>query len=198
MLNQILVSIPTGFQLAMVFQDVIRRWHQVQPGLDWAAVLCAFPAGPASLPGQVERLGLINCFQWHLEDKCRENYASQAILAELKHAIDLSNQRRVSMIDAIDDEVARQLLWHEHAAQPTRLALITPGNLMDRLSILELKHHHAQSIDPHKTTTSTEMIALIEEQIEDLCTGMDELVQDLLTGRLRLKVYRTVKIYGTG
>ena len=68
---------------------------------------------------------------------------------------------------------------------------------MDRLSILVLKRYHARGVDPEKLASGLQTVMLLEEQITDLCTGIDEFIQDLRDGRLCLKVYRTVKLYGS-
>jgi hypothetical protein len=190
--------IPSGSQADAIFRDLISRWHQTQPELQWPVVLRHFPSDLATLSGQIEQLGLINCYQWHLEDECRGHYASQSVLAELKHAIDESNHRRVRAIDLIDEAYARQLQARSRANGLAHPALITPGALMDRLSILELKRYHAEHADARTLPHADRTAALLREQIADLCQGVDAFVQDLLAGRVRLKLYPSVKLYGSG
>jgi hypothetical protein len=191
--------IPSGAQAVTYFQDIVHQWHVVQPALNWESVLHIFPewSNPESLASRIQNLGLVNCFQWHLEDECRVNYATPLVLAKLKHDIDLSNHRRVRQIDAIDDEFILHLRNPGLEDRPARLALTTPGNLMDRLSILVLKRYHAREVDPEKLASGLQTVRLLEEQITDLCTSIDEFIQDLMDGRLCLKVYRTVKLYGS-
>jgi hypothetical protein len=188
-------ALATGTQAAAIFDGLIRQWHAAPPELDWDVVWSSFPGNRTSLIGQIHALGLINCFQWHLEDACRGNYASQAALADLKHEIDLSNQRRMAAMDSIDEEYSRRLQGRPQRAEAARPALITPGSLLDRLSILELKHYHAQQVDPANLGLGARTVPLLAEQIEDLCAGTDALVQDLLAGRLRLKIYPNIKLY---
>jgi hypothetical protein len=183
-------------EMTQTFQEVIQRWHQLQPSLDWEATELLFPQETTTLAGKIQRLGLINCFQWHLEDECRVSYSSQAVLADLKSRIDLSNHRRVKAIDGIDAAIQQRLPQDGHYGQAARIALVTPGSLIDRLSILELKRYHAYIIDPAKLASARVSVELLEEQISDLCAGIDEFFDDLLDGRQRLKVYRTVKLYG--
>ena len=139
--------------------------------------------------GSVVQLCLVNCFQWHLEDECRVRYDNANRLAALKRDIDDSNRRRVACIDAIDERLIRELGDRDGSSETEPVALITPGNLLDRISILELKRYHAG--------TGTDAAAMVVEQLDDACRGLDRLVSDLVSGRERVKLYRTVKLYGT-
>jgi Protein of unknown function (DUF4254) len=196
MQNASLGLLPSAFEMSSVLREMIERWHQINPPLAWETAQLSFPEDLSTLKGEIQQLGLINCFQWHLEDECRAHYSWPAILANLKRDIDLSNQRRVCMIDVIDEEILRVLCMQDREADNACVALTTPGNLMDRLSILELKRYHAQGMDSSKLALTKVKLDLIEEQITDLCTGTDNLIRDLLAGRQSLKVYRTIKLYG--
>jgi len=192
-----LSDLPSGPAMAELLRAVVRRWHEVEPGLDWEVAVAAFPADGASIPGQIAHLALINCFQWHLEDDCRAHYECPPVLARLKHAIDASNHRRISTIDDIDRLVAAGLARVRPDPVHARPAVVTPANLIDRLSILELKRYHA--LEPRRGQTAAsvqETIALLGEQIDDLCLAIDDLASDLVAGERRLKFYRTVKLYG--
>jgi hypothetical protein len=182
------VSIPPARELAASCAALIRGWHDRPVALDWEAVTAAFPAAEAGWTTAVVDLCLINCFQWHLEDECRACYADHVQLAALKRGIDESNRRRVAAIDAIDERLVRELDGRR-AATTGPVALTTPGNLLDRISILELKRYHA---------AGSEIGRILEEQANDACDGLDGLIDDLVHGRRRVKLYRTVKLYGSG
>jgi hypothetical protein len=189
---------PSGKDISLLFKELIKGWHQNEPALEWDLTLDRFPQDLASFEGKAVRLGLINCFQWHLEDECRSNYDSFEMMAHLKHAIDQSNHRRVKMIDEIDDQVSQSLFGLHLDTPQTRLALVSPGNVIDRLSILELKLFHVLARAAGNGSMEEYQLAkLLEEQIQDVCTGFDELMDDLMAGRLRLKFYRIVKLYGS-
>jgi hypothetical protein len=192
------IRIPSGKQISVLFKQLIKRWHKNEPALDWGITQDRFPQNLASFEGKIAQLGLINCFQWHLEDECRSNYDSFEMLARLKHAIDQSNHRRIEMIDEIDNEVSASLLELRQETQDARLALVSPGNIIDRLSILELKLFHVLANAAGNGPMGENRVAeLLEDQIQDVCIGFDELIDDLSTGRLRLKFYRMVKLYGS-
>jgi hypothetical protein len=166
-------------------RSVVERWHQIDPVLDWEAVEPLFPVNTSRWEGQVARLGLVNCYQWHLEDACRLSYCDLPQLGRLKLAIDQSNQRRVRSIGAIDRHVARDVSSLQTANnRATAACLVTPGDVIDRLSILELKRYHLA------------VPTAVAEQIADLCDGFDALVKALASGLQRFSFHSTEKTYG--
>ena len=179
------LSLPLARDLAGACAELVADWHRREPPLDWEVVQPSFPCGRGWL-GDVAALALINCFQWHLEDECRARYDDPVRLAALKREIDGSNARRVARVDAIDERLVRELDSEARGSEP--VALVTPGNLLDRISILELKRYHA---DP-----GGDAAAVVREQLADACDGFDRLVADLRSARQRLKLYRTIKLYG--
>ena len=181
------VSIPPARELAAACAARICDWHDRSLPLDWEAVTAAFPSAEPGWITAVVDLCLINCFQWHLEDECRAHYADHLQLAALKRDIDESNRRRVASVDAIDERLVGELAG-ERAGSTEPVALITPGNLLDLISILELKRYHAP--------VGSEVVRILEEQLDDACDGFDALIDDLVHGRQRVKLYRTVKLYG--
>jgi len=190
------LDLPSGRALTEVVREVIRRWHEVDPPLDWEAVQRTLPAGLGTLAGHAAHVGLINCFQWHLEDECRAHYEDPPILARLKRAIDASNRRRVSAIDEIDRRIASGLEAMRGNPACANLSVVTPGALIDQLSILELKRYHADARRHADPESEAELVPLLTEQIDDFCLAIDDLVRELIAGERRLKFYRTVKLYG--
>jgi len=73
---------------------------------------------------------------WHEEDKAREPGASDARIAAVKRAIDVLNQRRNDLVEAIDGNLL-QAAGAQSPAAP--LNSESPGLMIDRLSILALK-----------------------------------------------------------
>jgi Protein of unknown function (DUF4254) len=177
---------PPARDLAAACARLVEQWHRRTPPLEWDAAHATLPVRDDWI-GATERLSLINCFQWHLEDDCRAAYDDAQRLAELKREIDESNRRRVGAIDAIDSRMTAEL--DGATADPTApVALVTPGALLDRISILELKRFHAPAPD---------VVSRLEEELADVCDGLDRLVASLVARETRLKVYGIVKLYGT-
>ena len=177
------LMIPAQEVMAQV-QVVVERWHRLDPVLDWAVVEPMFPADFDRWEDHVAWLSLVNCYQWHLEDACRSSYQDLARLGRLKLAIDESNQRRARGVGAIDRRLARDLSSLQPDDSRAPGCLVTPGDVIDRLSILELKRYHSA------------VPAGLAEQIADLCAGLDALVTALACGQQRFTFYSTEKVYG--
>jgi len=188
-------DLPSGRAMSELLRAVVSGWHELDPPLDWDAVERMHPADDRLLAALIARVGLINCFQWHLEDECRAHYEHPPVLARLKHAIDASNRRRVSAIDEIDRRIADGL--EPRGPASARLAVVTPGALIDQLSILELKRYHADVRRRADPAADAGVVSLLGEQIDDFCAAIDDLARELAAGERRLKFYRTVKLYGS-
>ena len=73
--------------------------------------------------------------------------------------------------------------------------------MIDRLSILSLRIYHMEE-QAFRTDASDEHIAkaksrleILYEQHRDLCHSLQELLDDIFTGRKCLKIYRQFKMY---
>ena len=148
--------------------------------------------GGDDLAGLVAHLGRINAHQWWLEDDCRDRYDDDAAVADLKRRIDSSNLRRVATVDRIDAAVADRLGPGAPDAAP---AAVTPGDVIDRLSVLVLKRHHASG---RPTAEGRVALAAAEARLADLVTAYDLLVESLASGALRYRAVPTAKLYGSG
>jgi Protein of unknown function (DUF4254) len=187
------LGMPSAEAAAAAVRMVNDRWHQLRPPLDWDASVAALGDGGTSVGALIADLGLVNCFQWHLEDACRSVYQEPEKLAPIKREIDRSNGRRVRLIDALNERVVAQLQAFRGDSGPpkARIALALPGHLLDCLSILELKRYHARK-------SGSDVVDLLDEQVGDLCQGIDELIGDLVAGTVRIKLYPTIKLYANG
>jgi hypothetical protein len=135
---------------------------------------------------------------WHEEDKARVPDASDAEIAEVKHAIDRFNQRRNDLVEKMDEWLINNLPPQNPAAS---LHSETPGLILDRLSILSLKIFHTH-IEAHRdTATETHRLrnaarlAILEHQRDDLATCLDSLLTQVVEGSRRFQLYRQMKMY---
>jgi hypothetical protein len=140
-----------------------------------------------------------NAAIWQQEDLARRRFAPDAQIAANKRSIDALNQRRNDLVERIDGEVIAALAGRMAAA--ARLHSETPGQMVDRLSILSLKiaamRVQAMRTDveqSHRDTCSRRLATLIEQRT-DLSACLDGLLADCLEGRARFKVYRQFKMY---
>ena len=134
---------------------------------------------------------------WHEEDKARAPEATDADIAEVKHAIDRLNQKRNDLVEKMDAWLLERLEQNEHAPLHSE----TPGLMIDRLSILALKIYHTYE-ESHRETATTEhrkrnanRLALLKEQRGDLAACLDALWSEILQGTRRFKLYRQMKMY---
>lgn len=93
--------------------------------------------------GAVLRLHEINYNQWRLETTVRTGQRTSDEIAELKRAIDVSNVRRHTAIERIDESLLPSLP-PEAVAEPVETSVLNSeslGQMIDRLSILTLRIH---------------------------------------------------------
>jgi hypothetical protein len=135
---------------------------------------------------------------WHEEDKAREPGATDASIAAVKRAIDVLNQTRNDLVEAMDHTLL-QAAGVQNPAAP--LHSESPGLILDRLSILALKVYHTAEETRRTTATGAHRqknlarLALLEEQRSDLTSCLDTLWSEVLAGRRRFKLYRQMKMY---
>ena len=139
---------------------------------------------------------------WHQEDIARSPDAGDAEIAQVKRAIDRLNQQRNDLIEQVDDWLIGQLAAWGICPQPgAPRNTETPGSAIDRLSILSLRLYHMQQqaarpdADEAHRRKADEKLAILHEQLQDLSRSLVELLEDLLSGRKQLKVYRQFKMY---
>lgn len=194
--------VPSSFALVREIQEtVIRRWHQAEDSItDWQSALSALPARQAEgWAATCERLQLINTFQWHEEDKSRNHGVGDEQLGAIKRSIDASNRRRVQTVDSLDDIIFTGLRQGGALNEDAPLNSESPGSIIDRLSVLMLKHYHVaeanRQLEGEEAVVMGDRLATLAEQIQDLGACLDRLLQEIAQGKVRIKFYRQVKVY---
>jgi hypothetical protein len=184
-----------------------RAWHQAPEDPAEAAL----PGSGAGAAGKQEaaaewlsavaRQHRANFELWHIEDEARVPGATDAELAEVKHRVDRTNQRRNDLAEELD----RALLdWLETRGLPNPSAPLhseSPGLIVDRLSILALKIYHTRE-EAGRTDApaghaerNLHRLAVLDEQRADLAGCLDALWRETLAGTRRFKLYRQLKMY---
>ena len=144
---------------------------------------------------------LANFELWHIEDQARAPRASARQIAELKHAIDRTNQRRNDLMERCDSVLLEALSAEGLPSPDAELQSESPGLMLDRLSILALKIFHTReeierpNAPEGHAERNRERLALLETQRSDLTGCLDRLWQQVIGGERRFKLYRQLKMY---
>ncbi len=170
----------------------------------WTQAWHAGPTPPADDPLLVlaEQQHRRNFDLWHEEDKARAPDASDAQIASVKRNIDRLNQQRNDLIEQIDDFLLKQLQQRQiGAAADAPWNSETPGGIIDRLSIVNLKIYHmreqcdrAEASVEHREKARQRLTVLLAQE-GDLVIALQRLFEDLFAGRKQMKLYRQFKMY---
>ena len=142
----------------------------------------------------------IDTVQWHFEDIIRDPEIDPVGALALKRRIDKSNQDRTDLVEQIDSYF-RELYKEVKVDADARINTESPAWAIDRLSILALKIYHMaeqaarnDASEEHLAKCAQKLEVLKEQQV-DLSTAIDQLLEDIETGRKYMKVYRQMKMY---
>jgi len=133
--------------------------------------------------------------QWALEDRARSRLASPNDVADLKRAIDASNGRRHSLIADIDAP------YHNASQENGTRYSETPGELCDRLIILDLKLQQTtlHQYDAGLPDDLRRVCILKVEELTDwrnhLSACLDALLEDVARGNALLPPRSELKLY---
>ena len=170
--------------------EATRAWHLSHP-------LSPAPATSDLLESLALQQHRANFDLWHQEDAARNPEASDAVIAEVKHAIDRLNQQRNDLVEQIDCALLCEAIQSESAPLHSE----TPGLIVDRLSILALKVYHT-SEEAHRVSASAEhrarncdRLSVLLQQRQDLAECLESLWAEVLAGERRFKLYRQMKMY---
>ncbi len=143
----------------------------------------------------------IDTVQWHYEDIVRAPDIDPVDALDLKRKIDASNQRRNDTVEKIDDWMLQFLFQNAQPKENARLNSESPAWVVDRLSIIALKIYHME-IEANRTEATPEhrqncrtKLNILNEQKNDLSQCLDELIEEIQSGRGYMKVYRQMKMY---
>lgn len=142
----------------------------------------------------------IDTVQWHLEDIIRDADILPEDALLIKRRIDTSNQQRTDLVEFIDAWFYNK--FEKISSQPNaRINTETPAWAIDRLSILALKIYHmsleanrSSASDEHRAKCNEKLNVLLEQK-KDLSLAIDQLLEDIENGSVKMKVYKQMKMY---
>lgn len=142
----------------------------------------------------------IDTVQWHLEDIIRDPNIDPVEALKLKRWIDKSNQERTDMVEYVDSWFLQKYRGVE-VQNNAKINTESPAWAIDRFSILALKVYHMQeevnrpdASENHKIQCQNKLNILLEQH-KDLSTAIEELLEDISSGKKYMKVYKQMKMY---
>jgi len=158
--------------------------------------------GSTPIEKAIEDLLTANFTLWGYEDEARRKNVSDNYIAELKRKIDKENQRRNDIIDALDtlirEDVEKKL---GSIGQGLPMNSENPGSLYDRLTILALRSYNLKKeinrkdADISHIEKCSKMLEEVNERSKDLLKCLKELMDDIYSGRKKIKSYKQHKLY---
>jgi hypothetical protein len=183
-------------EMNVIFDRCIANYHLT----DNVDVAEKNPHPKGSLEYTLYHKAWIDTVQWHLEDIIRDPAIDPDTALSIKRRIDRSNQERTDEVERIDDYYFA-LFEQMKPQEGARLNTESPAWAIDRLCILALKIYHmrieAEREDLYPELKSKNQLKLetLKIQRSDLSLAIDQLLDDLASGRRIMKVYRQMKMY---
>ncbi|MDE7074427.1 MAG: DUF4254 domain-containing protein [Odoribacter sp.] len=179
-----------------IFNESIRQYH-ITDNVDTPI---SNPYPERSIEFYLYLKNWIDTVQWHFEDIIRDPEINPAEALVLKRRIDKSNQDRTDLVELIDSYFLDKYKDTKILAGAT-INTESPAWAIDRLSILALKIYHMQQ-ETERTDTAPDhreqcrkKLDILVEQQKDLSTAIEQLLEDIETGRKYMKVYKQMKMY---
>ncbi|MCA9193572.1 MAG: DUF4254 domain-containing protein [Planctomycetales bacterium] len=178
-------------EILMLHQSTVAIWHRQSIENTYS--------GPLETVCQQH---IFNFELWHQEDIARSPTVSDSEIANVKRAIDKLNQARNDYIEKLDDLLTEFLFDSGiRAMDLARQNTETPGSVIDRLSIMSLRLFHYQEqlerddAEQAHIEKVAQRIELCQRQKKDLSQSLDELLDDILSGKKIHRTYRQMKMY---
>lgn len=179
-----------------IFEEVIRDYH-IHDQIDQ-------PIANPYAKESIEHLLYLKCWidtvQWHMEDVIRNPSIDPAEGLRWKRRIDASNQERTDVVEFIDSYFLNKFA-DVQAVENAKINSESPAWVIDRLSILALKVYHMQeetkrsTADPVHIASCKAKLNILLDQRTDLSGSLDDLLEDIASGKKYMKVYKQMKMY---
>ena len=163
-------------------------WHQVDKD----------PEGLDPLWSYIHGNHRRNFNLWHEEDCARRDDMGFEYVYRAKRAIDAYNQQRNDFIERIDQWLFENLK-PDTAGAPVNSE--TPGMIIDRLSIMALKHFHMieqterSDVDEAHLEKCRQKVEVLRQQRADLTEILEQFLTEISEGKRAFRVYFQFKMY---
>ena len=179
-----------------IFEESIEKYHLK----DEVSQAFTNPYPKSEISHLLYRKNWIDTVQWHYEDIIRDPNIEPVAALRLKRQIDASNQDRTDLVEFIDSYFLDKYQGIEKNKDAT-INTESPAWAIDRLSILALKIYHREeeatrtdASEEHRQKCQNKLNVLLEQK-KDLCAAIDQLLEDIESGKKYMKVYQQMKMY---
>ena len=179
-----------------IFEESIEKYHLK----DEVSQAFTNPYPKSEISHLLYRKNWIDTVQWHYEDIIRDPNIEPVAALRLKRQIDASNQDRTDLVEFIDSYFLDKYQGIEKNKDAT-INTESPAWAIDRLSILALKIYHMEeeatrtdASEEHRQKCQNKLNVLLEQK-KDLCAAIDQLLEDIESGKKYMKVYKQMKMY---
>ncbi|MEO0895537.1 MAG: DUF4254 domain-containing protein [Bacteroidota bacterium] len=178
-----------------IFEEAIRTYYGINE--IFAPMPSPYPSG--SIEALLFQKNWIDNKQWNLEDVVRDRQTPAEKGIQFKWEIDSCNQLRTDTVEELDDIFFKEF----SSIHPLENAFInteTPAWAIDRLSILSIKiYHMSQKVELEKDQRilqkSMSKLEVLKQQRVDLSLAIDQLFENIRSGRCIIKTYKQMKMY---
>jgi hypothetical protein len=139
---------------------------------------------------------------WGYEDLARRKDVPDNYIADLKRKIDKQNQKRNDIIDTLDALIKQDVEKKLGSIDQTLpMNSENPGSLYDRLTILALRAYNLKKeinrkdADISHIERCSKMLEQVMEKSADLLKCLKELMDDIYSGKKKIKSYKQHKMY---
>lgn len=136
---------------------------------------------------------------WHAEDRARRDDLGFEHVYHAKREIDQCNQQRNNRMEEMDQWLSQQFKPVPPGTCPVHSE--TPGMMIDRLSILALKHYHMaeqarrMDVDDEHRLRCQNKAQIIEWQQQQLQENCRDLLQQVVDRERTFILYHQFKMY---
>ena len=176
--------LPVSFvaDVNQLHHDMVQKWQGGNPQNEYEGVFARICEQHQS-----------NFILWQPQDS----------VADIRLSVDDYTQQRDQWIEQLDESlIGLFATMGIEPAENARMNTESPGRVIDRLSILSLRVYQLSQqldrldLDPEQLEQVRQQLSRCRAQQRDLSQALVELLEDLLTGRKVLRIYRQMKMFG--